>query len=210
MKKNEAKELWALVREAQREAQKEMQEIRKEAKETDRRMKETDQQIKETSREIKETSRQMKETDRRLGKFVNSFGDFVESIAAPSIPKVMQKQGITVMNMHRDSLSRRNGSSMEIDVLCLAKRKDGQEVVLITEIKSKVTPEDIRELLKEIQTFTRFFPEYGKRPKIGIIAGVTVTDDVARHAEKLGLYVMGPSGETLRLLNKKGFKPKIW
>lgn len=178
MKKNESKELWALVREVQKE--------------------------------IKETSQQMKETDRRLGKFVNSFGDFVESIAAPGIPKVMKKHGITVMNMHRDSLSRRNGSSMEIDVLCLAKRKDGQEVVLITEIKSKVAAEDIRELIKEIQVFSRFFPEYGKRPKIGIIAGVTVPEDVARHAERLGLYVMGPSGETLRLLNKKGFKPKIW
>lgn len=192
MGKNEAKELWALVREAQNE----IQELRKSQKETDRQM--------------KETGRQMQETDRWLGKFVNSFGDFVESIAAPGIPRVMKKHGITVMNMHRDSLSRRNGSSMEIDVLCLARRKDGQEIVLLTEIKSKVTPEDIRELITEIQMFERFFPRYKGLPKIGIITGITVPEPVARHAEKLGLYVMGPSGESLCVLNKKGFKPKIW
>lgn len=171
MKKNNAEELWALVRQVEK---------------------------------------QMKETDRRLGKFINSFGDFVESIAAPGIPRVMKKHGITVINMHRNSVSHRNGSSMEIDVLCLGKRKDGEEVVLITEVKSKVTSEDLREVISEIQMFERFFQKYKGLPKIGIIAGVTVSDDVARHAEKLGLYVMGPSGETLRVLNKPDFKPKIW
>lgn len=166
--------------------------------------------LREAEERAKRIEEQQRRTDRQLGKFVNSFGEFVESIAAPSIPKVMKRCGITVLSMHRNSLARRNGAAMEVDVLCLGRQRSGAEVVLITEIKSKAAPEDVETLAEEIEAFPRFFPEYGKRPRIGLLAGVTVLEEVVLRGERLGFYVLGPAGETLRLLNKKGFKPKLW
>lgn len=164
----------------------------------------------ETAEQMKETDRRMKETDRRMGKFINGFGEFVEYLAAPSLPKVMKRYGIHVLHYAQNALSRRNGDSMEIDVLAYGKTSDEKEVVLLTEIKSTVTPEDVNALLLELETFPKFFPEYKAKPRLGVVAGIKVPENVIKHAERKGLFVLVPSGDTMRAANKKGFKPKFW
>lgn len=159
---------------------------------------------------MRELRKQQKQTDKQLGRFVNSFGEFVEYLAAPSIPKVMAKQGIKVINYAQNALSRRNGNAMEIDVLAYGVTRKNEDVMLLVEIKSTVTPQDVDELITELKTFPVFFPEYKKMMRVGIVAGVKFPVDVARYAEKSGLYALAPSGEILRVLNTKTFKPKVW
>jgi hypothetical protein len=45
---------------------------------------------------------------------------------------------------------------------------------------------------------------------IGLVAGIRLDEGVAQFAEGQGLYVLGSSGDAVELLNKKGFKPRIW
>ncbi|MFH1562106.1 MAG: hypothetical protein ABIF11_01615 [Nitrospirota bacterium] len=45
---------------------------------------------------------------------------------------------------------------------------------------------------------------------IGIVAGIRFGAGVEKYAEKLGLYVLAPSGEIVKLINKSGFIPHIW
>lgn len=160
--------------------------------------------------EIAEIRKLHKETDRRMGDFVNSFGDFVENLAAPSIPQLMKDYGITVKQWWRNLPGIRNGDAMEVDVLCLGRAKDRKGIIVVGEIKSTVTPGAVNHFLKQLEKFPLFFSFYKKYPRMGVIAGVKVPSNVIKYAERKGLLVLVPSGDTMRVANKKGFKPKLW
>lgn len=174
------------------------------------RQKKADAEMEALHREQRETARQMKETDRRMGKFINSFGDFVENLAAPSIPQLMKDYGITVKQWWQNLPGIRNGDAMEVDVLCLGRTKDRKGIMVVGEIKSTVTPRDVNHFLSQLEKFPLFFSFYKKYPRLGVIAGVKVPSNVIKYAERKGLFVLVPSGDTMRVANKKGFKPKFW
>ncbi|MFQ6055596.1 MAG: hypothetical protein ACE5J3_06415, partial [Methanosarcinales archaeon] len=58
--------------------------------------------------------------------------------------------------------------------------------------------------------FFEFFEGYRGKELIGIVSGVSFAEGVNIYAERNGLYVLGPSGDSMRILNKPDFKPKIW
>ncbi|MBF0135761.1 MAG: hypothetical protein H7833_04605 [Magnetococcus sp. DMHC-1] len=55
-----------------------------------------------------------------------------------------------------------------------------------------------------------FFPTYANMHIMGAVAGMVIPDHVAQMAMKAGLFVIAPSGDTVRLLNSMSFKPRTW
>lgn len=98
---------------------------------------------------------------------------------------------------------------MEVDVLALGKCKR-KPVAFVIEVKSSLESRHVDEFLSELKSFLKFFPEYRSFSVYGVVAGIRLGDGVEQYAEKQGLYVLVPSGETMVLYNKKGFKPRIW
>jgi hypothetical protein len=57
---------------------------------------------------------------------------------------------------------------------------------------------------------TTAFPHYKNYQVYGAVAGIEIDRGVDRYAYKKGLFVIKPSGDTVAIINKDGFKPEIW
>jgi hypothetical protein len=83
-------------------------------------------------------------------------------------------------------------------------------MVIVSEVKSKLSSNDIDEFLEDLSHFKEFFYEYKNMKVIGVITGMRFGEEVKRYAQRCGLYILGPSGEVMKLLNKPDFKPRVW
>ncbi|RMD95130.1 MAG: DUF3782 domain-containing protein [Calditrichaeota bacterium] len=193
--------------------EKSIQEIWNLFKETDRRLderfKETDRRFKETDRRLdklfKETARQLRETNQRIDALTGKWGRFVEGLLIPAVERLFKERGIEVKRVFQRARSQQNGLEMEIDILAV-----NEEYVVAIEAKSTLGVEDIKEHLHRLSQFKAFFPEYANRKIIGAVAGIVIEEGADRFAYKTGLFVIGQSGETVRILNDKKFVPRTW
>ncbi|MBF0109473.1 MAG: hypothetical protein HQL76_09875 [Magnetococcales bacterium] len=65
-------------------------------------------------------------------------------------------------------------------------------------------------LLEQMPLFRELSPTYHDYRIMGVVAGLTVEEDIARHAMNQGLFVIVPSGNTVRIANQEGFTPRVW
>ncbi|MEW5694005.1 MAG: DUF3782 domain-containing protein, partial [Candidatus Hydrogenedentota bacterium] len=90
------------------------------------------------------------------------------------------------------------------------KNRDGEDIVLVIEVKSNLTIREVNKIEEALSQFIEFFPEYRGKKVIGVASGIRFEKGAGRYAEEQGLYVLAPSGEDIRILNSRDFKPKIW
>ncbi|MCK6619075.1 MAG: DUF3782 domain-containing protein [Calditrichia bacterium] len=167
-------------------------------RETDRRMKETDRRMKETDRKIAEATKAVAD----LG---GKWGRFVEGLVVPAVENLFKEWGIELDKVFPRVKARRNGDKMEIDVLAI----NGEYAMLI-EVKSTLGVDDVKEHLEKLKSFKAFFPEYQDRKVLGAVAGIVIEAGADRFAYKNGLFVIGQTGETVKVLNDRKFKPREW
>jgi hypothetical protein len=56
--------------------------------------------------------------------------------------------------------------------------------------------------------FFKFFPNQQRSVLYGVVAGMSIDEDADRFAYEQGLFVITQSGENLRIINDKKFKPR--
>jgi hypothetical protein len=179
-------------------------------KETDRKFQETDRKFQETDRLIKATEKQLKKTDIRLNKLVeqvsglsDSVGLFAENMVAPAARRLLAKRGINITGTYSRAMHRRNGGTMEVDILGV-----GSKQVVAIEVKLRLELQDVKDFLEALPQFFGFFEEYRGRTLYAAVAGMSINHGVDRCAYKKGLFVLAQSGENIRLLNDKKFVPR--
>ena len=165
--------------------------------------------IAETSNQIKETERYLKElfiqTDRKIDALTGKWGRFVEGLVLPAAKRLFAERGIAVEKISPRVMAQRNGEQIEIDILVV-----GEEEVVMIEVKSTLSVRDVKDHLKDLGRFKGFFPEYATRKLFGAVAGIVIDEGVDRYAYQQGLFVIGQSGETVKILNDDKFQPKEW
>jgi hypothetical protein len=171
--------------------------------------KKTDEQLKKTDEQIRETEALVNRTNKQVGDLTDGWGKFVEGLVTPSVPKLFSDFGIKILGTYQRAKKRFNGRELEIDVLCVG-RRGRKRVAIAAEIKSELNVYDIKRYLKELDQFFLFFDEYQGMDLIGVVSGIRLSKGVKDFAEKQGLYILAPSGETMVILNQKDFKPRIW
>ena len=182
------------------------------SKETDRRFQETDRKFQETEAQMRETDRKMREVferfdnlSRRFGDLGNRLGEFVEAMVEPALVELFRARGLDVSEVHRRITSRRGGEAIEIDLLVV----DGDTAVAV-ECKSRLTREEVERHVERMNRIKRLLPKYADMRIHGAVAGMVVDDEAAEAAQAAGLWVLAPSGETVRLINDDAFEPKVW
>ncbi|MFH1563740.1 MAG: hypothetical protein ABIF11_10065 [Nitrospirota bacterium] len=190
---------------------KEMRKIQISQEELQASQKKTDEQQKKTDEQQKKTDEQLKKTSKELGGIGGGLGRAAEGLTAPSVPKVFKKLGITVEAVHQRVKALHDGQvKSEIDLLCPA-RRNGSSLILVGEVKAHLTNEDVKDFLDEsLISFKENFTEYKDREVIAFVSGLNVQENVIRFAQKSGLYVLIPFGETMRIANLPNFEPKVW
>ncbi len=207
-------DVWKMFQEMVREDRERRAELDRKFQETDRRMQETDRQMKETDRRMQETDRQMKETDRlvkevsrQVGNLGSRWGEFVEGIVAPACETLFAKRGIPVHRVSpRVKATSLDGSRrMEIDLMVV-----NTDSVVLVEVKSRLTAEDVRDHLKRVREFKEFYEGESGAKVMGAVAGILIDNDVDKFAMNEGLFVIVQSGDSVKLANDESFVPRIW
>ena len=178
-------------------------------KQTDERYKQTDAQIKEqfaeTAAQIRDTEKMIKGLSKQLGHFGNRLGEFVEEMVRPAVVRLLQDRGIDVSAVMRNYLCKRGDESFEIDLLVI----NHSEAVAV-ECKSELLVEAVQYHIKRLIKFKQMDHHYRDMKLYGGVAGMVLHDDAVDFANKNGLFVLGPSGDTMTLCNPSDFQPKTW
>ena len=145
-----------------------------------------------------EAQRDRREMNRRWGELANKMGTLVEDLVAPSLPRVAEELfGCKEPELFGVRIRRRKGpDSIELDALLVCR-----DIVLINETKSSLRPRDVDDLIARMEEFSQFFPEYGDRRQMGVLASLYVDQNIVSYATRQNILVMGMGEETMQILN---------
>ncbi len=161
-------------------------------------------------REREEYYRKLEEEKRqwnlKWGELANRLGTMVEDLVYPSLPRIIKEEfGFDVEFIAVDIKKRINGREKEYDSIAIA-----GNYVFINSTKSKLKIKDVDDFVNDILEFREFYPEYGDKKLIGVLATLRIDENVLRYAEKTGFLVLAVGAELMEVKNTKGFKPKEW
>lgn len=185
--------------------------------ETDRKRAESDARIEKMNQELKmqfaETDRRMERSSRELDKKIASLGDtlgrFAEEQVRAAVIDKFTNWGIDVHYYTNHFVMKDDNREFvyEIDILIF-----NENYVIALEVKNTLKKEDVDEHLERMEKI-KFLPmpvAKGKTMLAGV-AGMIIGEGVDRYAEKKGLFVLKPSGDTVDIVNnKESFKPREW
>jgi len=183
-------------------------------KETDRflsdKFSETDRMFKETKEQMQETREQMKETDRKLKELAKMYGgmsksnaDMAESHFYNGLAGKMSLGGVTFEGIQKNLHKQSKQLEGEYDIVLA-----NLNTVVVIEVKYKLHPNDVRDFMEKLPNFRLLFPEYNNHKLFAGLASFAIPDDSKKLALEHGLFLLLPSGDNIKLLNKKGFVPK--
>jgi hypothetical protein len=200
-----ADDVWRLLAElveAQKETERCFQETERRFQETERRFQETERILKEQSLK---TDRQITRVSQEIGNLGGKWGRFVENMVAPACETLFLNRDIPVHQVSQRVRKRLDGKTLEIDVLVT-----NENHVLVVEVKSSLSVDDVKELIKNLTEFRQFFPEYNQKQLYGAVAGIEIEEGADKYAYRQGLFVLAQRGENVAILNDTEFQPKTW
>ncbi|GCA77961.1 hypothetical protein MiTe_04824 [Microcystis aeruginosa NIES-2520] len=200
-----ADDVWKLLAElveAQKETERCFQETERRFQETERRFQETERILKEQSLK---TDRQITRVSQEIGNLGGKWGRFVENMVAPACETLFLNRQIPVHQVSQRVRKRLDGKTLEIDVLVT-----NENHVLVVEVKSSLSVDDVKELIKNLIEFRQFFPEYNHKQLYGAVAGIEIEEGADKYAYRQGLFVLAQRGENVAILNDTEFQPKTW
>ena len=161
----------------------------------------------EAEKRAAEVDKEMKALRTELGKLGNRLGDFVQEMVRPAAVRLFQERGLPVHRILPNMQYRNDAgqSELEVDLFVI----NGTVGILI-ECKSHASIDDVKEHLKRIDKFRRYFAEFKDIKLHAAIAAMVMPDEVARYAYKKGMFVMAQNGESIDIKNDGKFTPKEW
>ena len=182
-----------------------IRELRESQKQTEKEIKELRESQKETDRFLKELGREIRELRIQLGDIGLVQGEIGEELFYRNLKSMFKKRGMVFNRVRRNLRKRRD--DREYDIVAT----NGTQV-LVVEVKNKLRRKHIDQFLEErLPEFKEKFPQYKDKELLGAVGGLVVKDDVARYAERKGLFVLTQTDEGgATILNKERFKPKVF
>ena len=200
------------MKEMREENARQMKEMREENARKTKEMRE--ENARKTKEMRKETDRWIKKLDRQIqkvgGRFNERWGRFVESLVEGKLLQLLQAWRITVDQLFsnvRLSMKKEDGSvaEHEFDIIAV----NGTEVVA-GEVKTVLTPKKVDQFIEVLKDFESYFPYCKGKKLYAAVAYLRSEDGAGDFAEKKGLFVIKATGDSARIVNKKGFQPKVF
>jgi len=137
--------------------------------------------------------------------FTSQWGKLVESLVEGDIVNLLNQKGINVTDIIKRREGRRDGIDYEFDIIAI----NGSEMVIV-EVKTTLTPEDIGQFLKKLTQAKDWMPEYADKIVYGAVAFISEDTGSSVMAEKNGLFVIKATGDSASIVNADNFVPKSW
>ena len=178
----------------------------------------TDQQIQANRKYIRElaekTDHQIAEDRKNLKKtrgfFENQWGELIESLVQGKLLQLLNEKKIDVAHLSQRVEAKYqtkagNEKSKEFDLIAV----NGTEVVAV-EVKATLTPKNVDYFIESLKDFKNYFRDYKHKKIYGATAFLKSYGQAHIYSEKKGLFVIKATGDSASLINKKGFKPKVF
>jgi len=199
MTDEELKELVASLAESQRETDRQL-------RETDRQLQATDRQLQATDRQLQATDRQIKELGRQIGGLGDKFGSFTEGLALPSMTKILtQRFGMDFIAPR--VRMRRNGHSMELDVLAYSNTRDD---LFVVEVKSHLREEALDQMRKTLRELRDYLPDHRDKKVYGVLAAVDAPEKLQEKVLAEGIYLARIHDGQFEIQVPDGFQPRAF
>lgn len=177
-------------------------------KDTDIRFKDLEERFKDTDRRFREITEELRKdfakTRKEVANVTDALGRFSENMVAPALVRLLNRAGIPVSEtaLRVQSPLRR----IEYDIVAV----NGDTVVVVS-VKTRLQVEHVKSFLKErLPIFKEVFPRYQHMKVLGAVAGMSIEQEADAYAIKHGLFVLTQSGNNVKLLNSKGFLPRVF
>ena len=155
---------------------------------------------KKTEEAQRRTEESLNKLNRKLVELSDRLGTLAEDILAPGIPYLLEKLGYKLKSMWtNEEVRRSDGVNCEFDVVAVAE-KDGEEVLFLCEVKSKLREKHFEQLRKQCE----LYKEYGMRRDLFIIpvlAALSIPEHLVNYANKRGVLLVKMGGDYLEALN---------
>lgn len=151
---------------------------------------------------MKRIERILDQVAKEHGSLANNLGDVAEEAFYSGLENTKQLGSQKFTSIARNV---RDFDGHEYDIVL----RNGTTVAVV-EVKHKVHPNDVRELMeKTIPAFRKSYPQYKDHKIYGGLAGLSFPTDARLDAEKQGLFVLAQNGRSVKVANSAGFKPKV-
>ena len=229
----EIKEIWKLFRENERKmkessdatdrklreisekAEKDWEKRKEEMRQLGECLQNTDQQLKamfeksdkrakETDRQLRESAKRMEQNQKAIRKTNEKWGDFMEAITTAGLVIALNNFGIKVKRTMTNYVMEYNNTVKEFDIIAT----NGKEIVVV-EVKTSLRTKHVKEFLKTMKDFKHYFPAYQYHTVYGAMAYLKEIH-AKDLAEKSGLLILTPKGNTVEVKNSPGFQPKVF
>jgi hypothetical protein len=182
------------------------QSLAKSRMEADRRAAEADRRAAEADRRLAKLEKTVERTSKAVDSLTTRWGRFVEELVRSAVVRMFRDRGILITHtMERVRSPLASGMPMEIDILGV----NGMKVVAV-ECKSRLSKDDVDEMIERLTNFKTAFPEYAQYSLYGAVAGIEINEGVDSYAYRKGLFVIRTNGESVEIANDDKFQPVTW
>jgi exonuclease VII large subunit len=175
-----------------------LEKMRRDAEESDRKF---DARMERMSKILEEADRMVKETSRHIGGLDENVGQHAEQYYQNILNNKLEFGGMKYDNMiaNLECSNKNKVLQMEFDIVLV-----NCKAVAIIEVKSRIRPDFIRNLVNErLPVFRQFFPVYAKHKVYLGVAGFSFSEKVLEQAEKYGIGVIRQVGDSAEMKTDK-------
>ncbi|MEO6195360.1 MAG: hypothetical protein ABIS20_20255 [Thermoanaerobaculia bacterium] len=104
--------------------------------------------------------------------------------------------------------SRKNGRTLEIDVLAYAKGTVNE--VYVVEVKSHLREDGLQQMLRILREFHEFYPGHEDKKVYGILAAVDAPEDLRERVLSQGIYLANVHDDTFEIRVPETFQPRAF
>jgi hypothetical protein len=165
---------------------------------------ETERLLKENSAE---TDKEIKALAKNIGGLSNSVGKLVEQMFSAQLWEKFDALGYEFTKGSNAKFRENKQQIAEVDIFL-----ENGEYAMPVEVKTQLREEDVNRHIQQIELIRGYMDRRGdKRQLVGAVAGGIVPDDVRRYAQRLGLYVLEQSGESVSIADAPDdFTVRVW
>jgi hypothetical protein len=184
----------------------------------------TDQELKDLVASLAQEVVQLRRAQKRMEKQVrqllkapaeasqpidmgNSMDWLTEDSIYPSLRKILFDR-FKVDFTTEYTRARRHGADLRLDAFGYSYGERNE--VYIVKIEGTFGEEEFQQFLKTLRAFPKFFPEHADKPVYGMVAAVTIPDNVRHRLLKAGIYVAHIHDNICTLRVPRSFKAKAF
>lgn len=161
----------------------------------------------DTKRYRENLDKAVSELRKQWGHLLNKLGMIVEDFFLPSIDLAIEKAfGVTVDDVSPRRYVRKNGHSLEPDILALSHK---EKKAFVVEVRANPDREDyIDKFEKKLEELIQFLPQLEGYKVYPIYAAISMKQETVDKLTRRGIYAMVVKGDILEIVNLEKMKRK--